>query len=743
MDATNTLQTGEAQSRQPVNRPVIETLEKYRWDILNTISSNSGTQRQSSQNSLEFLNALNSLISQNTEFTNILRGMWIANYAATIAQLRREVAWNTPNIRFEDLPGHNDVQVMIAALAEYRRHQAMEQQNNFDAIYLWQTGETESSTAQQIEAAAQRAKLTGGALYYRNKVPLRISWVNNQFEAQYLDLNGQPSNQQWIQTPDITILVSEIHTRSQRVNKISSDNVQQNVELREAKKADHKQIIAAVDFINRGQGHLEREARTGFYSVDNRNIAIRWQGAGDFSVDIMETNWTITTRDNISQNAVTSLIDTACNAYEKSKDRKETIEAVDMGTQFSEAIFRKLCREISDSKDKVWEYQLSGQRYTVREVTAANAPALARYFAQFPNPQWRTVGFPNPIGTGEEIVDITAHIAQNTRTSTNQWNCTRDMGNEFSANIFRELCEEIGESKNGRWTYTLAGKKYEIRVDQPLPLDMNTAIFHVEHPNQFGMKVLAWGATLDALLDQQNHGALSHIHVHDPSKPAPFERQTMIDICNLAWTNPGRHAFDFHWATCHVYRGTGREKGRYCVDIPNNKGGVDTVRAISAKWLYDKFIERTNKLHHASSDKSAEWQETKKEGDEKHEKWWHDDAGHEADGTLYDKTVVGLLGSGLIGKALLGTRNLVPKWIRNTTGWITKSGLAGVGGSAVITGGLYGASVLGLTTMGTAAALSFFAPVALTIGGATAGYKFYRWWRWDGKKDGESSAHHS
>ena len=47
------------------------------------------------------------------------------------------------------------------------------------------------------------------------------------------------------------------------------------MELREAKKADHKQIIAAVDFINRGQGHLEREARTGFYSVDNRNIAIR------------------------------------------------------------------------------------------------------------------------------------------------------------------------------------------------------------------------------------------------------------------------------------------------------------------------------------------------------------------------------------------------------------------------------------------------------------------------------------
>lgn len=38
--------------------------------------------------------------------------------------------------------------------------------------------------------------------------------------------------------------------------------------------------------------------------------------------------------------------------------------------------------------------------------------------------------------------------------------------------------------------------------------------------------------------------------------------------------------------------------------------------------------------------------------------------------------------------------------------------------------------------MGTAAALSFFGPVALTIGGATAGYKFYKWWKGDDNKDG-------
>lgn len=56
--------------------------------------------------------------------------------------------------------------------------------------------------------------------------------------------------------------MTEINTRSQRINKIKSDNVQENVEIRESKKADHKQIIAAIDFVNRGQTPHERESRT-------------------------------------------------------------------------------------------------------------------------------------------------------------------------------------------------------------------------------------------------------------------------------------------------------------------------------------------------------------------------------------------------------------------------------------------------------------------------------------------------
>lgn len=101
-----------------------------------------------------------------------------------------------------------------------------------------------------------------------------------------------------------------------------------------------------------------------------------------------------------------------------------------MGTQFSEASFRKICRDISKSKDKVGEYSLSGQKYTVRETAAANnqvtptTPAL--YWAQFPNPQGRTTSYPPLLGnnanppTGVTIENLTAHIAQNTRTSTNQ-----------------------------------------------------------------------------------------------------------------------------------------------------------------------------------------------------------------------------------------------------------------------------------------------------------------------------------
>ncbi len=742
MTTTNISQSPDTQARQPGNRPVVETLEKYRWDILNTISSNAGSNRGSAQNSLEFLNALNSLITANTEFTNILRWMGIANYATTIAQLRREVAWNNPNIRFEDLPGHNDVQVIIAALAEYRRHQAREEQNNFDAIYLWQTGETESSTAQQIESAAQRARLSWGALYYRNKTPLRISWNNaaNQFEAQYLDTNGQPTNLTWITAADIPTLVTEINTRSQRINKIKSDNVQENVEIRESKKADHKQIIAAIDFVNRGQTPHERESRTWFYSVDSRNIAIRGEGAGAFSVDIMQPDGSIVTRSNVAQNAVTGIIDAACSAYEKSKERKETIETPDMWTQFDEAIFKKLCRDVSNSKDKVATYKLSGQKYTLREVQAEvtwNNPSPARYVTQFPNPQGRTENYPNPANNWETGSNIATHLTNTIRTSINAGNCTRDMGTEFSANTFRELCEEIAESKNGRGNYILAGKKYEVRIDQPLPTDISQAHFHVEYPNNFGIKAHAHN-TLDWLLT--NHGPLEHIHVHDPSKPHPFQKDTILELCQLVNNTNQRQEFDFHGKSCFIYKPTGLDKAnsRFCIDVPNNKWGVDTIKAVTAKWLYKKFIEHTHKLHHEAEHNSKEHAEKKGENKNEHAEWekhGHDDHGHKDEhksGSFYDRAVEKILGNGLLGKILIWPKNQIPKPLRS---------LGGNTVAAWVTWGAVGGAVALAWWIAWSAALSSAVVPAIWITfTASMANRFLKWRKWwphnkDGKWD--------
>lgn len=80
--------------------------------------------------------------------------------------------------------------MIITALAEHRRHQAQEQQNQFDAIYTGQsTDPSKSSTSQQIETVAQRAQLTGAALYHRNGRPLRISYnpQTRLYEAQIID----------------------------------------------------------------------------------------------------------------------------------------------------------------------------------------------------------------------------------------------------------------------------------------------------------------------------------------------------------------------------------------------------------------------------------------------------------------------------------------------------------------------------------------------------------------------------
>jgi len=45
------------------------------------------------------------------------------------------------------------------AIAAFNRYEQQQAVNQFDATYLGQSGEIESSTAQQINAAAQRAQL--------------------------------------------------------------------------------------------------------------------------------------------------------------------------------------------------------------------------------------------------------------------------------------------------------------------------------------------------------------------------------------------------------------------------------------------------------------------------------------------------------------------------------------------------------------------------------------------------------
>jgi hypothetical protein len=317
-----------------------------------------------------------------------------------------------------------------------------------------------------------------------------------------------------------------------------------------------------------------------------------------------------------------------------------------------------------------------------------------------------------------------------------------DMENEFSQSKFMDLCEQVSKSKNKRGEYKLGGKSYIVREVTPAqPARWLRTLRPATYNSQYLGHVNRTAEHTGNAQDLSQY-LKQNIHFHaDTEGHHTFSKKWFQDLCEHVLHEPDKkweYELDGHKHPLWIKEGS--IKNTYYAEIPGEGGRTHEISAWSPEKLYEKILKKAHRLH---TDKTAEWQETKKEGEEKHEKWWHDDAGHEGGGTLYDKTVVGLLGSGLIGKALLGTRNLVPKWIRNTTGWITKSGLAGVGGSAVITGGLYGASVLGLTTMGTATALTFFAPVALTIGGATAGYKFYRWWKWDGKKDGESAAHHS
>ncbi len=286
--------------------------------------------------------------------------------------------------------------------------------------------------------------------------------------------------------------------------------------------------------------------------------------------------------DNVTQNALANLIKTRAK---KKKEKKEDIETPDMGNDFSETIFRKLAREVSGSKDLVGQYKLNGQTFTLRQTSGVGVRPIL-YQTQYPDhtgtkQTYPQAGQPNQ---ASELNDVVAFLSQNIRTHGNEGNCTRDMGNEFSVNAFRDLAEEIGKSRNGRGNYKLAGKNYEIQANMPMPADTNAIVFNAEYLNEFGIKAHTHG-TLDQLL--LNHGPMSHIHAHDPNHPAEFTQALMMRILTQAKENKRLHPndpvsspnrrvqFDFHGKTCEAYMDKPLLAGGktcYCVDVPNSSG---------------------------------------------------------------------------------------------------------------------------------------------------------------------------
>jgi hypothetical protein len=174
---------------------------------MNTILSGnndaSTNTRSASQRTEKFINMLSSLlgeVSNDTTFERLLQQVSsasqnpITTLNSALSDIRTFIGSQQANQSlFLDVQQREDVQFIITALAHYRRHQAQERLNDFYAQNIGQENQTDSSAIQQIEAAAQRARLGKPTLYRRNKKPLRIEWdaTAGSFIAQYLDRNGQ------------------------------------------------------------------------------------------------------------------------------------------------------------------------------------------------------------------------------------------------------------------------------------------------------------------------------------------------------------------------------------------------------------------------------------------------------------------------------------------------------------------------------------------------------------------------
>lgn len=173
MNATNTLSEPSEQQKQRVSPPVVETVEKYRSEIMNTILSGnndaSTNTRSASQRTEKFINMLSSLlgeVSNDTTFERLLQQVSsasqnpITTLNSALSDIRTFIGSQQANQSlFLDVQQREDVQFIITALAHYRRHQAQERLNDFYAQNIGQENQTDSSAIQQIEAAAQRARL--------------------------------------------------------------------------------------------------------------------------------------------------------------------------------------------------------------------------------------------------------------------------------------------------------------------------------------------------------------------------------------------------------------------------------------------------------------------------------------------------------------------------------------------------------------------------------------------------------
>ncbi len=364
---------------------------------------------------------------------------------------------------------------------------------------------------------------------------------------------------------------------------------------------------------------------------------------------------------------------------------------------------------------------------------------------------------PNPTTLIRDIMNQTKKVKEKKDVAE-----AVDMGKEFDKSKFLSLCGAVSKSKELRWEYVLNGQKFLIKDIGDKSATPPEQKYQVEFPwEEHGhtKKLDAKGSAEEVMKEisenihihtEWDHAFskigfvafMHHLDKHSKNHPKEFDvGGKKIKV----WKDKGVKMFtdptskEAHWYNPFSWKiPFSRPKlipygTKYYAEIPLPNGSTKTISDSTAESLYKQLSKKA--LSHESPESKPE---TKEAGGEK--KWEKEDKKEKTENPEHPHSkfdnIVHKLGhgglAGLIGGAIIGTKNLIPSWIRNTVKWTAKSAIAGGVGGAAVAGGLMGASALGITSLGTAAASSFFWPAALTIGGVTAATKLYRTWR--GKK---------